>query len=256
MRTVLLGLAASLLAASAFADVRLTMKNGRVSIVARDATVRQILAEWARVGQTKIVNVERIPGGPQTLELNDVTETQALEVLLRPLSGYILAPRAIASANLSTFDRIIIMPTLAGRAAQTTTSSQQQPPAPVLQPPPLVAQPPVEDDEAQAARDSNDDPPVAIVAAPAQANRGPSLNTSPVHSLEVSPQGVVPGGGVPSSAVPQAPVAAPRSPSAPAGGVAVPGMVAPAPQQGQPNQPGQGQPTGGRGQAGRPPGGR
>src|SRR2546423_10449925 len=112
MKTVLLGLAASLLAASAFADVHVTMKNGRVSIMAKDATVRQILAEWARVGQTKILNLERVPGGPQTLELDDVTEAQALDVLLRPLSGYILAPRAFAAANLSTFDRIIILPTL------------------------------------------------------------------------------------------------------------------------------------------------
>ena len=50
--------------------------------MAKDATVRQILAEWARVGQTKIVNVERIPGGPLTLELNNVPEAQALDILL------------------------------------------------------------------------------------------------------------------------------------------------------------------------------
>ena len=55
---------------TASADVQLTMQNGRVSIVAKDATVRQILTEWARVGQTKIVNVERVPGGPMTLELH------------------------------------------------------------------------------------------------------------------------------------------------------------------------------------------
>jgi hypothetical protein len=41
----------------------LSIHDGRVSIVAKDATVRQILTEWARVGRTKIVNVERIPGG-------------------------------------------------------------------------------------------------------------------------------------------------------------------------------------------------
>src|ERR1044071_1492987 len=97
---------------TASAEVTVTMQDGRVSIVAREATVRQILTEWARVGQTKIVNVERIPGGPVTIELKSVTETQALDVLLRPLSGYILAPRAAAGANMSIFDRIIIMPTL------------------------------------------------------------------------------------------------------------------------------------------------
>ena len=101
MKTVLLGVAACMLAAStASADVRLTMQNGHVTLVAKDATVRQILAEWARVGQTKIVNMERIPGGPITLELTNVPEAQALEILLRSLSGYITAPRPVDAANL------------------------------------------------------------------------------------------------------------------------------------------------------------
>src|SRR6476661_2866428 len=114
MKTTILCVAACLFAVStASADVHVTMQNGRVSIVAKDATVRQILMEWARVGQTKIVNVERIPGGPITLELTNVPESQALDILLRSLSGYITAPRAADAANLSQFDRIVIMPTLA-----------------------------------------------------------------------------------------------------------------------------------------------
>src|SRR5678815_3687052 len=114
MKTVILGVAACLCTVStASADVQLTMQSGRVSLIAKDATVRQILTEWARVGQTKIVNVERLPGGPITLQLDNVTESQALEILLRTLSGYITAPRPVDVANLSHFDRIIIMPTLA-----------------------------------------------------------------------------------------------------------------------------------------------
>src|SRR6476620_6880940 len=73
-----------LAASTASADVNLTMQNGRVSIVAQDVTLRQILTEWARVGQTKIVNLEKIPGGPMSLELKDVAEGQALEILMRP----------------------------------------------------------------------------------------------------------------------------------------------------------------------------
>src|SRR5947208_12216954 len=111
MKTAFLGIAALFCAVStASADVNLTMQNGRVSLVAKDATVRQILTEWARVGQTKIVNVERIPGGPITLELKDVPEQEALEVLLRSVSGYMAAPRATVVANASAFDRIIVMP--------------------------------------------------------------------------------------------------------------------------------------------------
>src|SRR5258705_1325692 len=89
-----------LTASTAFADVTVTMHDGRVTIVAKEATVRQILTEWARVGQTKIVNVERIPGGPMTLELTNVPEQQALDLLLRSVSGYMTAPRPVAVANL------------------------------------------------------------------------------------------------------------------------------------------------------------
>jgi hypothetical protein len=34
-----------------------------VTVVIKDVTVRQIIAEWAR-GQAKVVNAERLPGGP------------------------------------------------------------------------------------------------------------------------------------------------------------------------------------------------
>jgi len=257
MNRVVFGLAASLLTASpALADVHLTMQDGRVSIVARDATVRQILTEWARVGQTRIVNVDRVPGGPVTIELKSVTETQALEVLLRSLSGYILAPRAVAGANMSTFDRIIIMPTLAS-ARPTAPASSAQPPPAVAQaelPQPQLQQP-VEDDQAQVARAQDDDLPAVNVAIPPQMNRAPVLNTFPAHSQEVAPQGVLPGGGVlPTPTAVQTPVASPRSPSAPPGGVPVPGMVVPAPHQGQPTQPRPIQPSGAAGQPVRPPG--
>ena len=231
MRPVLLSIAALLLVAtSAFADVHVFMKNGRVSIMAKDATVRQILAEWARVGQTKIVNVDRIPGGPQTLELNDVPETEALDVLLRSLSGYIVAPRAFPAANLSTFDRIIIIPTLAGGrpAAQSAAASPAAASLPQL---PQIQQAVDDDPAQQPARDQDDQRSGGgTVVMPAQAAGGPVLNPVPRMSLEVAPQGIVPGVSVvPTPATAQTPGAAPRSPTAPAGGVAVPGMVAPAP---------------------------
>src|SRR5712691_8750433 len=169
MKTLIFGLATSLLAAlPAFADVHLTMQDGRVSIVAKDATVRQILTEWARVGQTKIVNVERIPGGPMTLELNDVPESQALEVLLRSMSGYITAPRPVDAANLSSFDRIIIMPTLASARPATPSTA---PPA-VFQQPQFNQMPQPGDD------DREDERPVQGGQAPVQ-NRGPVFNTFP-----------------------------------------------------------------------------
>lgn len=226
MKTALIGIAAWLVAAStASAEVHLTMQNGRVSLVAKDATVRQILTEWARVGQTKIVNVERVPGGPITLELNNVTEAQALDVLLRALSGYITAPRPVAVANLSHFDRIIIMPTLA--AARPATSS---PPPPVFQQTPQFTPQPVADDDAD---DEKPAPNVPVPGAP----RGPVFNTFP-QPQAVNPQMPQPGVAMPQQAPAgqQTPSGQPSpTPVAPYGGVAVPGMVAPPP----PSVPGQ-----------------
>ena len=87
----------------ASADVRSPSTNGRVSLSARDATVRQILTEWARVGQTQIVNVERIAGGPITIEFTNVPEAEALDMLLRSVSGYMAAPRAAVDRRRIAF---------------------------------------------------------------------------------------------------------------------------------------------------------
>jgi hypothetical protein len=233
----LLFVAASWLAvpSTAVADVHVTMQNGRVSVVAKDATIRQILTEWARVGQTKIINVERIPGGPITLELNNVPESTALEVLLRAMSGYIAAPRAVEAANLSRFDRIIVMPTLA--SARPPVSST--PPPVFQQPAPQYTPPPVAADD-----DADDEQPAPNVVVPPGGQRGPVFNTFPQQQQgpTIAPQPGRNFGQQPFMPQPQVqdpnsqPVAQPGAqPSAPYGGVAVPGMVAPPPQ--QPGQP-------------------
>jgi hypothetical protein len=223
LQTLSLGAAVLLGAAStASADVHLTMQNGRVSIVAKDATVRQILTEWARVGQTKIVNVERIPGGPMSIELNNVPESQALEVLLRAMSGYIAAPRPVDVANLSRFDRIIVMPTLAGARPPAGAA----PPPPPFQQTPQFTQPVADDDD--------DEPPPPNIAP--QGGRGPVFNTFPQPQV-VNPNGpmVMPNG--------QPPAQQPTSTAQPSvpGGVSVPGMIVqpPQPPPGQQVAPGQ-----------------
>jgi hypothetical protein len=90
-------------------ELRLSIANGRVTIVAQDVPVRQILDEWGRVGQTQVVGAERLTGTPVTLELHDVPEGRALETLLRSASGYIAKPRS-GTAGTSSYDRILIMP--------------------------------------------------------------------------------------------------------------------------------------------------
>jgi len=103
-------------------ELRLTMANGRVTLVAHDVTVREILAEWARVGQARIVNGEKISGTPVTLELEDVPEAQALDTVLRSAAGYVMVPRVAGNPGVSRYDRIMI---LASSKAPTTTAASQ-----------------------------------------------------------------------------------------------------------------------------------
>ncbi len=137
MKLLTCSLAAFLLTGSiASAEVNVTIDNGRVTVVAKDATVRQIIAEWARVGQAKVVNAERLPGGPVTIELTNVPESIMLDTLLRSAAGYVAAPRPTMVAGLSTFDRVIVMPT---SSAPKTTAA----PAPPTFQQPQFAQPAV-----------------------------------------------------------------------------------------------------------------
>ena len=104
---ILLGWAAS----SSAQAVSLKFDNGRVSLNAQEASIRTILAEWARVGGTRIVNHERISGAPVTLELIDVPERQAIDVLLRTTAGYVVTARDASSAGASTLGGVVILPT-------------------------------------------------------------------------------------------------------------------------------------------------
>ncbi|HVZ20961.1 MAG TPA: hypothetical protein VG871_07860 [Vicinamibacterales bacterium] len=104
-------------------SLKLAFHNGHVDLSAQNVPVRTILAEWSRVGGTRIVNGERVGGLPLTLQLNDVPERTAIEILLRSVSGYMVGPRLTPAAGLSAFQSILIVP----------TSSPAPPPAAVRQ---------------------------------------------------------------------------------------------------------------------------
>jgi hypothetical protein len=233
--------AGCLLASStASAEVQVTIHDGLVTVIAKDAPVRQIIAEWARVGQAKVVNAERIPGGPVTLELVNVPESQVLDTLLRSAAGYLAAPREVVVSNLSLFDRIVVMPT----SNPPRTASAAPPPA---FPQPQFAQPP-NDDNGDDERPNANFPnrrgaafsvPPTPTARPVQEPM-PTPFGAPGQVPSVPPMPTVPT--VPQMMEGQQPgTTYPSTPTAPYGGVAVPGMVAPppTPQPGQIVQPGQ-----------------
>jgi hypothetical protein len=238
---------------AARAQVQLSIRNGRVTIVAKDATVRQILAEWARVGKTRIINGERIPGGPITLELKDVSETEALDVLLRSLSGYMAAPRtSLTSGDASVFDSIVVVPTIA--AAAPRTSAPAGSPAPFAPSPTFTQQEDDQDPNAPgrpggAPQQPGARPPI-FTTFPAPQNGNPNTGARPtlptVRPGQVSqppPTGEQPLSQpfvppVPQQAPPSAPPTSPGVIPNPQGGVSAPGMIATPPSQpGQPQRP-------------------
>jgi hypothetical protein len=190
LRCVVLAALAGVVPASASAgDLKMTMQGGRVTIIAQDVTIRQILTEWARLGQTMIVNAEKIVAPPVTLQIIDRPEAEALDILLRSASGYMAAPRATAVAGLSTFDRIFIMPPSrapAGNPAATMMNPSQPFPRP------MVPQPVGEDDE-------------GVVTAPPMA---PPMMPTPVQQYPGAPNSVYPYPG----ATPPAPGQQPQTP--------------------------------------------
>jgi hypothetical protein len=121
----LLGATASPAAAQ---NLTLEFQDGRVRLNAQDVSINQILAEWARRGRTTIVNGERVPGPPVTLELQDVSEREALDVILRGVSGYLVAARESSLAGASTYDRIYILAT-SSRPNNAAAAPQQPQPA-------------------------------------------------------------------------------------------------------------------------------
>lgn len=103
-------------------QLTLEISDGRVTLDAKAVPARQILSEWARVGGTKVVNGEKVTGAPLTLKLVNVSERQALDIILRNVAGFMAAPRqASAAPGASNFDRIFILATTTSAAAQAST---------------------------------------------------------------------------------------------------------------------------------------
>ena len=223
MRKQLLCLVGSLVvlgtaAAASAGELSVKIANGRATIIAKDVPVRQILAEWARVGDTRLVNAERVMGGPVSLELVDVPEKEALDILLRTAAGYIAAPRPANLAGASQYDRVIILAT--SRAPAATAS--MPPPAfgrPAVQP---IIQPPPDDDDGEPSDQGPMPPPVMGPNGPVQQTfPGPTVGPNG-QVLGTNVPMNVPAGATPNVTPNQVPTTAPR-----------PGML---PQQPQPQQ--------------------
>lgn len=125
-------------------EVKVTLNQGLVTIIADDAPISRILAEWARVGQTKIVNGDKMMT-VVSLQLVDVPERKALDILLRSASGYMAAERPAPLQGASAFDRIMILPYSRPPAANPVMTTNPTPQPFNQQPRPMMPQPDMDD---------------------------------------------------------------------------------------------------------------
>jgi hypothetical protein len=166
--------ASSVAAQVATPGVSLVIRDGKVTLKAEQASLRQILAEWERQGQVKVVGADKLAGAPVTLTLVDVPEKQALEIVMRGVPGYMAVDRVAqaeaAPAGPSRYDRVVVMarattpvPAVASGAtgARRGMPSPAQPPAAFQQtmpePMPQAFAPPAGDEGVVAAGPDRND---------------------------------------------------------------------------------------------------
>jgi hypothetical protein len=153
-------------------ELKLTIQNGLVTLIADEVPLSSVLAEWARVGKTQIVNGDKV-FTPVTLQIVDQPERKALDILLRSVAGYMVAERPTLLAGASVFDRIMILPT------------SQAPPnvGPLSSPAPVFT--PVRQVPAQPIPDMDDDVESPVV--PPQGAAQPGMQPQPAGNAP--PQG-------------------------------------------------------------------
>lgn len=226
----------ALAAPAAASELTLVIRDGRVTLVAEQVTVRQILDEWARVGGTRIVNADKLAGPPISLRLENVPEGQALVTLLRSASGFVAAPRRLADQGVSRYDRILILPTSRPPAAAPPAAASPPAAAPTLRPPlitpPDPTPPPTDEPTAQPGSNAPSGRPVSPFLPP-QGPTGPGeIPPFPGVQPDEDPSAAEP------AAAPQVPQTMPRPgmivapPAAPAPGrtpSVAPGVVPPGP---------------------------
>jgi len=227
MKSRLFALTAALVFCAAFtyaqAPLQLQINGGRVTLHAQNIPVRTILAEWARLGGAKIVNGDRVAGAPLTLDLDDVPERQALDIILRSVSGYVLAARDPGAPGASMYDRIMILPTSVAprNPAPTAGPAFQGAPAGVIRPIiPRQAEDPNGNDDTDGVNPVNDGVPLGRPV--------PRPILGGIVGPQVMPPIVAPDTNPPQPAQPGAVVATPSNPfGLPAGSSGRPGVVTP-----------------------------
>ena len=114
-------------------NVQITFEaNGLVSLVANNATPREILSEWARQGGSTFVNADRLSGAPMTLQFDHQFEANVMASILRQASGYVLGPRREGTRGASSFEVVYILPTSNPSGGAYIAQPAMPPPQPLV----------------------------------------------------------------------------------------------------------------------------
>ena len=106
-------------------DLQVTFENGRVTIVATEVSIQKILMEWTKVGSTQFVGISSLSRGSLVLKLIEVSELDALRILLRNAAGYVAAPKTTSADEGSRFGKVLVMATRQDISESITTTSVQ-----------------------------------------------------------------------------------------------------------------------------------
>ena len=201
--------AGTAVSADARDEVRVSFANGRVTIVANNATLVEILREWTRVGGSTFVNAEKVPSAERlTLRLENETETRALDVLLRSAAGYLAGGRKPQMTGPSTIGNVVIMPTTNAAAYAQSTAAPIEIPDAAEVPRAPIARPRPDDDGPT--RQQTPPPAPAQALGPGMSASGPPTQSSPgspmgqANPLQGTTTQTVPGLGAVTSSQPGA----------------------------------------------------
>jgi hypothetical protein len=218
-------------------EIIFSIRDGRVTLVAHNAQISDILAVWEREGRTTIVARERVQGMVTSLELTNEPESAALATILRSVTGYIAARHPVPPRDASTYRCIVINPIPAPlMMAQTEPAGRTTPPPPTrvgmpasvmgdpgMFPPAFVPPPPDDADDEAAGRGQ------LAVGMRQPGLPSPARFTAPPYDSTGADPAVAGRSTLPA-----------RMPAFPGAGIGVPGALVPAPQPpGTPTQPGQ-----------------
>ena len=113
--------------------LELTFDRGKVTLIARNVTLQEILAEWARKGSCPFNGADKIMGGKlPPLQYENQPELTVLQSLLRSVSAYIPSPRRVGNPGASMFEAVQVLASSKATTAPMMSGSSMPIAAPLM----------------------------------------------------------------------------------------------------------------------------